>query len=73
MVINKTFKVGIIIGSQRVVRVGPQIASFALDTIKAADEKASRDIKTTRPLITFDIVDIKTHNLPISDEPHIPQ
>ena len=73
MATNKTFKVGIIIGSQRVVRVGPQIASFVFDTIKAADEKASRDTTTTRPPITFDIVDTKTHNLPIFDELHIPQ
>ena len=73
MATNKAIKVGIIIGSQRIVRVGPQIANFVHDTIKAADEKVSRDATTPRPQITLDIVDVKTHNLPIFDEPYIPQ
>ena len=72
MATNKAFKVGVIIGSQRVVRVGPQVANFVLDTLKAAEEKASRDT-TSRPPVIFDIVDIKTQNLPLFDEPRIPQ
>ena len=69
MATTKAFKVGIIIGSQRIVRVGPQIANFVHETIKVADKKAS----TPRPPITFEIVDIKTANLPMFDEPIIPQ
>ena len=71
MATNKAFKVGIIIGSQRVVRVGPQVANFVLDILKAAEEKASRD--TPRLPVTFDIIDIKMQNLPFFDEPRIPQ
>ncbi|PVI06458.1 flavo protein [Periconia macrospinosa] len=73
MASNKALKVGIIIGTQRVVRVGPQIANFVLNTIRAVNEKASHDTTTPRPPITFDIVDVKTHNLPIFDEPGIPR
>ena len=68
MTAAKIFKVGIIIGSQRVVRVGPQAADFVLDTIKAAGYEASADT-TLRPQITFDLIDIPVHNLPNFENP----
>jgi NAD(P)H-dependent FMN reductase len=78
MATEKVFKVGIIIGSHRVVRVGPQIARFVLDILQTAEaDKTSRDTTSTqapkRPSITFDLVDLTTHNLPLFDEPIIPQ
>lgn len=70
---TKVFKVGIVIGSTRVVRIGPQVANFVLNTIKAAEQNPlSSNPPTQRPVI-FDIVDIATHKLPIFDEPGIPQ
>jgi NAD(P)H-dependent FMN reductase len=69
MMDSKTFKVGIIIGSQRVVRVGPQVANFVLDAINR--HKASIDT-TLQPQTTLDLIDIATHNLPIFDESGIP-
>lgn len=77
MATPRTFNVGVIIGSQRVLRVGPQIAHFVLNTIKAADEKThakTQDSSTSppRPAITFDMIDIKAQNLPFFDEPGIP-
>jgi NAD(P)H-dependent FMN reductase len=73
MATNKAFKVGVIIGTQRVVRVGPQVANFVLDTLKAANEKASRETTAPRMPVTFDLVDLKTQNLPLFDEPRIPK
>ncbi|AEO66244.1 uncharacterized protein THITE_2143847 [Thermothielavioides terrestris NRRL 8126] len=69
MATDKAFKVGIIIGSRRVVRVGPQIASFVHDIIKNAEEKAASPRRT----VTFDVVDLKAVDLPFFDEPGIPQ
>ncbi|KAH8882547.1 hypothetical protein GQ53DRAFT_753596 [Thozetella sp. PMI_491] len=61
------FKVGIIIGSTRVVRVGPQITTWVLDVIKAhlAAQPGSPDI-------TFDLIDLAALNLPLFDEPGVP-
>ncbi|KAL2132059.1 hypothetical protein VTI74DRAFT_4261 [Chaetomium olivicolor] len=73
MTTDKGFKVGIIIGSDRIVRVGPQIARFVLDVLQAAEDGASRDSVPARRPITFDMVDLKTHNLPLFDEPLIPK
>jgi NAD(P)H-dependent FMN reductase len=78
MATGKVFKVGIIIGSHRVVRVGPQIARFVLDVLQAAEaNKTSQDTTSAptqhRPSITFDLVDLTAHNLPLFDEPIIPQ
>ncbi|KAK3936415.1 flavoprotein-like protein [Diplogelasinospora grovesii] len=67
MSIRPTFKVGIIIGSQRVVRAGPQITDFVLDTIKTHHATADG------PDIAFDVIDIAALNLPLFDEPGVPQ
>ncbi|TVY84586.1 NAD(P)H-dependent FMN reductase LOT6 [Lachnellula suecica] len=63
----KIFKVG----STRVVRVGPQVANFILDTIKAGHLEASGDEKM-KTRTTIDLIDLKDYNLPIFDESGIP-
>ncbi|KAM0280756.1 hypothetical protein ACHAQH_003927 [Verticillium albo-atrum] len=63
-------KVGVIIGSQRNPRVGPQIADFVLNTIKLYEEKRQPSA-TVNPLV-FELVDIAALNLPLYDEPGIP-
>jgi NAD(P)H-dependent FMN reductase len=79
MATDKVFKVGIIIGSHRVVRVGPQIARFVLDILQAAEAEKTSHATSAQPearhrlRITFGLVDLTTHNLPLFDEPIIPQ
>lgn len=67
---KKPYKVGIIIGSQRQPRAGPQIADFVLNTIKGhlAHPEAGGD----GPEITFELIDVAALNLPLFDEPGIP-
>ncbi len=62
-----TFKVGIIIGSTRVVRAGPQITTWVFDVIKSHLESMAN-----APAVTFDLIDISTLNLPLCDEPGVP-
>ena len=64
MTADKSFKVGLIIGSQRVVRIAPQVADFVLDTIKAHKAPSAQ--------ITFDRIDLAAQPLPLYDEPGIP-
>lgn len=63
-----SFKIGIIIGSTRVRRVGPQVATFVQDAVQlplnGTDDLRSR----TR----VDVIDLKDFNLPLFDEPGIP-
>ena len=75
MAADKAFKVGLIIGSTRVVRVGPQVAKWILDTVKAggpSSADAAADDASLRARTTIDLIDIKDFNLPIFDEPGIP-
>nr|POE88029.1 nad(p)h-dependent fmn reductase lot6 [Quercus suber] len=65
MAAPSTFRVGIIIGSTRVHRVGPEVAKFVLDTITAREQKTNVEVE-------YDLIDLKTHDLPIFDEPGIP-
>lgn len=65
----KTFRVGIISGSTRVVRAGPQIAAFIRQIIET-------DLKTT-PVpdgvtLEFETIDMGALGLPLFDEPGIP-
>ncbi|CAK7221090.1 hypothetical protein SBRCBS47491_004409 [Sporothrix bragantina] len=64
----KTVRIGIISGSTRVVRVGPQIAAFVRSLIE-------KDLKTS-PVeglqIEFEDIDVGSLNLPLFDEPIIP-
>lgn len=64
----KAYKVGIVIGSHRVRRAGPQIADFVLDTIKLHQENRPEPASQ----FDFELVDIGTLGLPLSDEPGIP-
>lgn len=67
---GKTFKVGIICGSARSPRVGPQIADFVHETIESHLAAHPSDNGHT---ITLELVDIAAFNLPLFDEPGIPQ
>lgn len=60
---NKALKIGLIIGSTRVARIGPQVAQFILDVLKNtgdADLQSQTDIR---------VIDIKDFDLPMFDEP----
>ena len=73
MTSNKIFKFGIIIGSTRVRRVGPQVASFILDSInRASPTNARSDSASLRSRTAIDLIDLKDHNLPLFNEPNIP-
>lgn len=67
MAASKIFKVGIIIGTTRVVRIGPQVANFILDTVKATEPADA----TLKARTTIGLIDLKDHNLPIFDEPYV--
>ncbi len=62
----KSFKVGLIIGSQRTPRAGPQITTFIQQTIE------SHLAQPGSPSITFDLIDIAALGLPLFDEPGVP-
>lgn len=61
--IKNVFKIGIIIGSTRPARIGPQVANFLLDVLKNA--RTSELQSRTK----IELIDIKNFNLPIFDEP----
>lgn len=68
----KIFTVGIICGSTRKPRAGLQITTFVHDTIKAhLDDAAHSD--AAAPTVHLDLVDIAAFNLPLFDEPGLPQ
>lgn len=69
---TKTFKVGLIIGSTRVVRVGPQVGKFLRDVILAGGPSSAASDTTLKARTTIDIIDLKDFNLPMFDEPGIP-
>jgi NAD(P)H-dependent FMN reductase len=64
-----SFKVGVIIGSQRQPRCGDQIADFVLNTIRSHLE--SKPPGGSRP-ITLQVIDVAALNLPLFDEPGVP-
>lgn len=68
-----SYKVGIICGSTRNPRIGPQITTFIQDTIQAHLNASSPAATATIPSITLESIDIKAFNLPLFDEPGIPQ
>lgn len=69
---DKTFRVGVICGSTRSPRVGPQIADFVRNTIEShlASHPPGGGSSHT---ITLEAIDIAAFNLPLFDEPGIPQ
>lgn len=54
-------RIGLIIGSQRTPRAGPQIARFV-----------QRTIKDTKPSVELSLIDLVDWNLPLFNEPGIP-
>ncbi|KUI54648.1 NAD(P)H-dependent FMN reductase LOT6 [Cytospora mali] len=68
----KTYKVGIICGSTRSPRVGPQITDFVYKTIEAHINAQNNNTAQATP-ITLELVDIADFNLPLFNEPGIPQ
>ncbi len=72
MTTNPTFKIGIIIGSTRVHRVGPQIARFILDILNNARPPPSNHA-LPQQRTTIDLIDLNDYNLPIFNEPGIPK
>lgn len=67
---QKIFKVGIICGSTRTPRVGPQITKFVHDTIQVHLDKNNTGDHTPFQL---EVIDVADFNLPLFDEPIIPQ
>lgn len=63
-----TKKIAIITGSTRAVRIGPQVAKFVTDVLKA-DISQGTDEKTK---FTLSQVDIATFKLPVFDEAVVP-
>lgn len=80
---SKPFQVGIICGSTRTPRVGPQITKFVRDTIQthldtkqqAQSKDQDQNKSSSSPSSSFhlEIIDIADFNLPLFDEPGIPQ
>lgn len=66
MATTRALQIGLIIGTQRTVRIGPQVADFILDTLKRDSNKLHS------PKITIDRIDLLEHKLPLFDEPIIP-
>lgn len=65
---NTTLKVGIVIGSQRVVRSSPQVAKFVLDILETSSKK--KPIPGFRS--EFSLLDIADFDLPLADIPGLP-
>jgi NAD(P)H-dependent FMN reductase len=65
----KTFKVGVILGSNRKpARAGPQITQFVWDTI-AAHQKACEAMDGSRTKVEMKLIDIDELDLPFFNEP----
>lgn len=70
---DKAFKVGIICGSTRSPRAGPQIADFVHKTIESHLASHPPGTSSSSHAITLEPIDIAAFNLPLFDEPGIPQ
>ena len=70
----KAFKVGIICGSQRNPRAGPQITDFVFQTISSHLAATTADTTSSAPVsnIAFDHIDVASLGLPLFDEPVVP-
>lgn len=69
-----TLKVGIICGSTRTPRVGPQITSFVHDTIQShLSSTGTSSHPNPTASITLQAIDLTPFALPLFDEPLIPQ
>lgn len=65
---KQILRIGIIIGSTRVGRIGPQVGAFLQEAIRSSPEGTEE----VRSRTNVDIIDIKDFNLPIFDEPGLP-
>ncbi|OIW23827.1 hypothetical protein CONLIGDRAFT_111107 [Coniochaeta ligniaria NRRL 30616] len=63
-----SFRIGVIIGSQRKPRCGDQITDFVLNTIKSHQDSKQPGQRQ----ITFQVIDIAGLDLPLFDEPGVP-
>ncbi|ROV94994.1 hypothetical protein VMCG_08312 [Cytospora schulzeri] len=71
---EKTFRVGVICGSTRSPRAGPQITEFVHKTIETHLLKPQDTTSNApAPAITLEPVDIAAFHLPLFDEPGIPK
>lgn len=61
--------IGIIIGSQRIPRVGPQIARWVLNVLQDYQDSHSA---TNQGPYALSLIDLNDHQLPLFDEPGIP-
>lgn len=69
-----TFKVGIVCGSTRSPRIGPQITSFVHNTIQCHLSSAGGTLPShPTTSITLQTIDLTPFALPLFDEPLIPQ
>ncbi|KAJ6120324.1 flavoprotein-like protein [Penicillium sp. IBT 18751x] len=67
---TRTFRIGIICGSQRKPRCGDQISHFVLETVRNHSNPINSNLQTD--LFDFDFIDINELDLPFYDEPGIP-
>lgn len=69
----RTVNIGVIIGSQRVVRIGPQVADFVVNTIKRAERSSNAESEQPATIKTnIETIDLAQVNLHLFDEPGIP-
>ncbi|CAK7198456.1 hypothetical protein SEUCBS139899_001117 [Sporothrix eucalyptigena] len=66
--VPKTVRVGIVSGSARVVRVGPQVAAF----VRSIIEEDLKESPVEGFELEFETIDVGALNLPLYDEPGIP-
>ncbi|TPX16278.1 uncharacterized protein E0L32_003927 [Thyridium curvatum] len=67
----RTFQVGIICGSQRIIRAGPQITTFIQQTISSHLAATTRS-SSSGHTFALELIDVAALNLPLSDESGIP-
>lgn len=63
---SKIFKVGVIVGSTRPKRAGPQISTFVSQIIEQHEAAQAAE---NRPRVSLTLIDIAALNLPFLDEP----
>ncbi|KAH8890410.1 flavoprotein [Thozetella sp. PMI_491] len=66
------FKIAVVVGSQRVVRICPQVSQFVLEVIKSHHASASAAAGAELPELDIALLDIATFALPLTDETGMP-
>lgn len=67
--LNQPARIGVIIGSQRNPRAGPQIATWVLNVLQ---EHQNTHSSTDQRAYALSLIDLNDHQLPLYDEPGIP-